>query len=216
MKSVTIVFSLFLLPFLSFGQQLEDLFQKSDTKITWLGIDFSHVKLIGDFNQFAEWGTQGVESVRNNYFPSWNDLVYKEYKKYDVAGMFRKENMVLNTDFIYALNKKAPLEEMETKSDPDYTEEDIQKFIQSYDFKEKEGLGILLVAESMNKYKEYAKYHFVVINMTNNKILLHELFTEKPGGFGLRNYWAKTFYNVVKRIKDQSYFEWKKEVTGKK
>lgn len=216
MRALAVILGLIVFPFVSKSQDLEDLFQKSDTKVTWLGIDFSHVKLIGDFNHFAEWGSQGALSIRNNYFPAWNDLVYKEYKKYDIAGMLRKEDLVLNTDYIYDLNKKAPLEEMESKLDPDYTEEDIQKFIKSYDFKEKEGLGILLVAESLNKYKEYAKYHFVVINMKNNKILLHELFTESAGGIGLRNYWARTFYNVVKRIKDQSYFNWKKKVVGKK
>ena len=203
-------------PFLSKGQNMEDLFQKSDTKITWLGIDFSHVKLIGDFNHFAEWGSQGPASIRNNYFPEWNDLVYEEYKKYDVAGMLRKEIRVLNTDYIYALNKKAPLEEMESKTDPEYTEENIQKFIKNYDFNVKEGLGILLVAESLNKYKEHARYHFVVISMKDNKILLHELFTTQAGGIGLRNYWARTFFNVIKQIKDQSYFEWKNKIIPSK
>lgn len=216
MKALTLILSLFIVPFLSNGQNIEDLFQKSDTKVIWLGIDFSHVKLVGDFNHFAEWGTQGAASIRDNYFPAWNNLVYKEYKKYDVAGMLRKENMVLNTDYIYALNKKAPLEEMESKSDPGYTEEDIQKFIKKYDFNVNEGLGILLIAESMNKYKEYAKYHFVVINMKNNKILLHELFTTQAGGIGLRNYWARTFFNVIKQVREQSYFKWKKEIMGKK
>jgi hypothetical protein len=215
MKKFIVILSI-VLPFLSNGQNLEDLFQKSDTKITWLGIDFSHVKLIGDFNHFAEWGAQGPASIRNNYFPEWNDLVYEEYKKYDVAGMLRKENMALNTDYIYGLNKKAPLEEMESKSDPGYTKEDIQKFVANYEFNTKEGLGILFVAESMNKYKEYAKYHFIVINMSDNKILLHELFTSQAGGIGLRNYWARTFFNTIKQIREHTYFEWKKEIISKK
>lgn len=205
-----------IVPYFSNGQQLADLFQQSDTKITWLGIDFPHVKLIGDFNQFAEWGAEGAASIRDNYFPEWNELVYSEYKKYDVAGMLRKENMVLDTDYAYELNKKAPLEELEARQDPDYSKETIQSFVKPYSFKQKEGLGVLLVAESLNKYKEHAKYHFVVLDLHDNTILLHHLFIEKPGGFGLRNYWAKSFFNVVKNIKEKAYFDWKEEIIGKK
>lgn len=211
MKNSILFLVLFLLtPFISSSQQIEDLFQKSDTKITWLGIDFSHVKLIGDFNQIWGIANEGPISLKNDYFPAWNNMIYSEANKYDIAAMLRKENIVLNTDDIDVINKKSAVEEMEGKVDPNYTKEDIQQFIKTHSFKEKEGLGVLLVAESLNKYKEYAKYHFVVIDMKNNSILLHELLIEKAGGFGLRNYWAKTFFNAINDIKNNYYSKWKK------
>ena len=42
------------------SQTVNDLFHESDVKITWLGIDFSHVKLIGDFAEFFEAGEKVV------------------------------------------------------------------------------------------------------------------------------------------------------------
>jgi len=192
------------------AQEIQDLFKKSETKIYWLGIDFSHVKLIGDFNQFAEWGNVSTREIRNEYFPDWNDLFYKEESKYDVAGMIRKPQVSFYTDPVYAVNKNAALEEMETRTEPEYSLEDIQSFVNKYKF-EKEGLGMMMVAESLNKFKATAKYHFVVINMKTNEILLHQHYTTAAGGFGMRNYWAKTIFNTIKTIKDSSYFDWKKE-----
>lgn len=192
------------------AQEIQDLFKKSETKIYWLGIDFSHVKLIGDFNQFAEWGNVSTREIRNEYFPDWNDLFYKEESKYDVAGMVRKSDVIFHTDPVFAVNKNAVLEEMETRTEPEYSLEDIQSFVNKYKF-DKEGLGMMMVAESLNKFKATAKYHFVVINMKTNEILLHQHYTTAAGGFGMRNYWAKTIFNTIKIIKDSSYFDWKKE-----
>lgn len=210
MKKLSLIALALTLSISSYSQEIQDLFKKSETPIYWLGIDFSNVKIIGDFNQFAEWGSLSTREIRNEYFPDWNDLMYKEEKKYDVAGMVRKSDVIFHTDPVYAANKVAALEEMETRTEPQYTLENIQSIVSKYKY-EKEGLGMMLVAESLNKFKATAKYHFVVINMKTNEILLHQQFTTEPGGFGIRNYWAKSIYTTIKTIKESSYFDWKKE-----
>ena len=35
------------------AQTAEDLFKSKNVKVSWLGIDFSHAKLIGDFGEFT-------------------------------------------------------------------------------------------------------------------------------------------------------------------
>ncbi|MFO0415517.1 MAG: hypothetical protein ACK50E_07665 [Bacteroidota bacterium] len=194
------------------AQKVSDLFGSSSTKIIWLGIDFSHARLFGDFAQFAEAGSTGPLVLKNKFFPAWNELVLSEPKKYDVAGMFRKENMLYKINTITKINSNAPIEDlMDAENEPDYKKEDIQKFIKSYDFDEKQGIGLMFVAESMNKYREMGKYHFVAINLSNKEILLHDVFEGKAGGFGLRNYWARSFYEVILQIRDQQYKIWKRE-----
>jgi hypothetical protein len=194
------------------AQTVSDLFNSSSTKVIWLGIDFSHARFFGDFAQFAEAGTTGPLVLKNKYFPSWNELVLSEPQKYDVAGMFRKEKMVYKIGPITKVNSNAPIQElMDAETDPEYKKEDIQKFISSYDFEEKQGIGLLFVTESMNKYRQSGKYHFVAINMSNKEIILHDVFEGKSGGFGLRNYWARSFYEVILQIRDQKYKSWKRE-----
>ena len=195
----------------SFSQEIADIFRKSDTKFTWLGIDYSHVKLIGDFSQIWGIDTQDGLSIKTEYFPAWNNFVYKEPDKYNLIATFRKEHIAINLDDIDKINRSTPLEEMEAITTPNYTQENIQQFIKDHQFTEKEGIGLLLVAESYDKTRELATYHFVAINMKNNAILLYDVFKEKAGGFGLRNYWAKTFYNTLDQIKSKKYNSWKKQ-----
>ncbi|MFA7274749.1 MAG: hypothetical protein WC044_12845 [Crocinitomicaceae bacterium] len=199
---------------LSFGSKAQtaaDLLSKSDVKISWLGIDFSHVKLIGSFSQFQEAGATGPQLIRDKYFPGWNQLILNE-PKYDVAGMVRKEKVEMNIEPITKINAKADLGTLEGEETPNYTKEDIQRFIKKYNFGEKEGIGMLFIAESLNKTAETARYHFVAINMKTNEILLYDVFNTVPGGFGLRNFWAKSYFGVIEAIKDKKYKAWKKEL----
>jgi hypothetical protein len=193
------------------AQTVADLFTKSETEIYWLGIDFSHVKLIGDFSQFGESGSVGVITIRNKYFPGWNELVLNESTKYDVAGMFRKSNLIINTDGITTINSNTSTEEMEANVEPKYTKDDIQKYIKGYDFGVNKGIGLMFIAESLNKNLAIGKYHFVAVDLSNNTILLHDVFEGKAGGFGLRNYWARSYYEVINEIRDSKYKAWKKE-----
>jgi hypothetical protein len=39
--------------------------------------------------------------------------------------------------------------------------------------------------------------------MKSKSVLLTKPMEGKAGGFGFRNYWAKTFFNVVKDIKGE-------------
>ena len=192
------------------SQKIEDLFSKTGTQITWLGIDFSHVKLIGEFSQFSEVGKTGTSVIRDKYFYGWNNLILNEYSKYNIEEMIRKENVNLKISAINKINENTSIEDLESDNPPNYSKEEISLFIKKYDFEEKDGIGLLLVADYLDKTKEEAKYHFVAINLSNNELLLCESLTSIPGGFGLRNYWAKTYYEVIISIRDYKYKSWKK------
>ena len=60
------------------AQEAKDLFKASDVPICWLGVDFSHVKLIGDFTEFSSAGEKNVVEIRDKYFPKWNQLILAE------------------------------------------------------------------------------------------------------------------------------------------
>ncbi|MEO9257858.1 MAG: hypothetical protein ABI207_05715 [Crocinitomicaceae bacterium] len=207
------IFTLFLLLFLNStqAQTAKDLFTASDVKITWLGIDFSHVKLIGDFAQFNDAGQKSVVDIKDQYFPAWNKLIVSEPDKYDLKGMLRKENIIYDIDMITNINAKAPVEEMEAQNAPDYTLADIEKFVKKLPIKNKDGIGILMIAESLNKNAVEAYFHFVAINMSTKEILIHERIKSEPSGFGIRNYWAGSIYQVIKKIKATYYKSWKAE-----
>ncbi len=194
---------------LLFAQEPKDLFEKSDQEIVWLGVDFSHVKLIGTFAQFFGAGEKGAEQIRDIYFPAWNKLILDERDKYDIKGMFRKEQIKYETDMITAINYKCDIENLETQNTPNYTKEEIQGFIENYNLPTNSGIGLLFIAESLSKSDEEACFHFVAIRNSDKTILIHERLKGEPRGFGLRNYWAGSIYSIIQDIKGNRYRAWK-------
>ncbi|MES1226942.1 MAG: hypothetical protein ABUT20_66325, partial [Bacteroidota bacterium] len=84
----------------------------------------------------------------------------------------------------------------------------VEKIVKGYSFGKK-GIGVMVVVESLNKTREHGTAYIVFLDMSNSKVLYSEKFTEKGGGFGLRNYWAKVVYNVLDNAGDK-YKDWKK------
>jgi hypothetical protein len=211
MKRQLITLFLLLSTAISYSQNKEDLFKSSDVKISWLGIDFSHIKLIGDFSQFFDAGEKSTVQIRDQYFPKWNNLILAEPKKYDIKGMLRKGDVYYDIDMLMRINSKSALENMESHNTPNYTVDSIKSVIAAYDIKKKEGIGILLIAESFNKNSKEAYFHFVALNMKTKELLIHERLRGEPGGFGLRNYWAGSIYDLIKQVKSNYYKKWKRE-----
>ncbi len=209
MKKIIISSLLLTFSLSAFSQKVSDLFTKSETPIYYLGVDFSNVKLIGDFNQFAEAGSVGPILVKEKYFPSWNNLVVKESEKYDIRGMFRKENVTYDLDFVTKLNSETSVENLEDTKTPNYTKENINQFINKYNVKG-DGIALVFIAESLNKNTTSGIYHFVAFNMKTKEVLLTESLTGIAGGIGLRNYWGRSIFEVIDQIKERKYKEWKK------
>lgn len=210
MKPTSIIVVLLLAYTNLFSQTNNDLFKPS-TKITWLGVDYSHVQLIGTFAQFEDAGEQDLNSIRDNYFPAWNKLILDERTKYDIQGMLNKDNIYYDIQMITELNSKTPVEDLETLNQIEYTTTDINDFVANYSFEPSENIGIVFIAECLNKSATEAFYHFVAIDMSNNSIIMQERLKGKPGGFGLRNYWAGSIYSVIKQIRNKKYAQWMSE-----
>jgi len=209
MKKIWVHLLVIFCAFPTYAQTSGDLF-RPDVQVTWLGIDFSHVKLIGNFAEFFEAGVKSTVQIRDMYFPRWNAIIMDEPAKYDVRGMLRRSNMGFDFDMISGINAQTPLDEMEAYNTTRFSEEDIQSFTRQYDFKQKAGIGIVLIAECLNKNAAEAWYHFVAMDMRTGKILIHQRLRGQPSGFGFRNYWANSIYKVIRDIRDYYYWEWKK------
>jgi len=207
MKKQIIIILLLSFSIANFAQTAGDLFKTGDAKIIWLGVVFSHVKLIG----ITDIGEVSTSEIRDKYFRQWNYLILSEPDKYDINGMLYRWDISSDIEMVMNLNAKTNLENMETYNAPQYTKEDIEGFVKEFDLNEKEGIGVLFLAECLNKIKTEAYFHFVAINMNTKEVLLHERLRGVPSGFGLRNYWAGAIYRIIKDIKSTYYKNWKRQ-----
>ena len=191
------------------SQTVEDLFQNSSVKVSYLGIDFSHVKLIGNFTEFFDAGGKNNMEIRDEYFPRWNMVVVNEREKYDIRGMLRKDEIYYDIDMISAINAETNLDGIVSYNTEKFTDAAIQSFVSQYNLEGKEGIGVLFIAECLNKSSLEAIFHFVAINMNTGEVIFQRRLRGEPHGFGLRNYWANSVGKIIQDIKFYYFNEWK-------
>jgi len=191
------------------AQSIQDFFNDKAGQVSWLGIDYSNVKLIGEFTQFKDAGAYNPAEIRDKYFPAWNALVLNEPSKFDFKGMFMLSGLVPDISMITALNAATDPEKMKGTTESKFSPEDISKIIGKYEISGKEGLAIVIIANALNKTTELASYVVVVFKLKDKDVLLCEPVVEKAGGIGIRNYWGGSLYNLVKDGKKNLYWVWK-------
>jgi hypothetical protein len=206
-------FKIVILPLLLLGQTIysqsaKDFF-KQETKINWLGVDFSHSKIIGEFSQFAGAGKKGVGEIQSVYIPAWNKLFVNEMEKYDLKKFLRKDNVYIEIDAIMTKNADTPTESLEGYNQPNYPTDSIASFIKETDLPIKNEIGALLITDYLHKGIEEAGFHFVVVDLSTKNVLFSKYLKCYPRGFGMRNYWAGAIYDALKKI-DSDYKSWSK------
>jgi len=172
-------------------------FIKNTTSMTWYGIDFSNVKLIGDK------GFEDPEKIRDEYFNSINKIVVSESSKYDLHKTFYKTNVEIDSLIIEERNLQIDLETMlagDVNSTSLINIDDIPLIISEYNTEEKEGLGLVFIMKSLEKDDKKARMFVTFFDIKSKDVLLTQEFEGKAGGFGFRNYWARSVKNVLDQI----------------
>ena len=70
----------------------------------------------------------------------------------------------------------------------------------NYSIEEKSGNGFIVIATLLDKSANKASYKVVLFDIETREILKEKEFTSKAGGFGLRNFWARTIYTLTKKF----------------
>jgi len=190
------------------AQTFQDFF-KPETNVTWLGIDFTDVKVMGHTDM-------ELEDLATRQFQGINELVLAEPKKFDLPKAFHKESVASDLSLVKAKNKGISDSQIKSDNDADlarFSNATIDKMVKSYDFGSKKGIGVIFFMEGMSKKKERSYIWVTFIDMGSKKVLYTERMEEKVGGFGLRNYYAKSIYEALEDI-EKKYKDWKKANGG--
>jgi hypothetical protein len=187
-----------------FAQTKDDILS-GNADITFLGLDFSQTKFIGDATQFKDAGAITNNDFRDKYSLGWNQLFINEQKKYDVAkNLDYKKDVSYGLDVAEKANAKLLKKDFFSNDLNDYkslTADKINQIIKKYNFQGKKGVGLLIFIEGMSKGKEEAGAWVTYVDMKSKKVLIEGYVTGKPGGFGFKNYWSKAFLNILKDAK---------------
>ncbi len=194
-----------------FAQRARDMFSPQTT-ITWLGIDFSQARFIGDYNKFR------TEADARRLMEALNELMIIEKAKYDVGKMLLKQNVYLKLEVTKDHNKTIDVDALladSLKSHDHLVIDNIKEIVSQYDFEGNTGIGLMYNVETFNKTKSEALIWVTFINMDMKEVLFSEKLAQEPGGFGLRNFWAGAIDDMMNRVRKKEMKIWKLKYLNK-
>ena len=171
-------------------------------EITFYGLDFSNIKLIGSDGFTDPW------DIKNRLFNSWNSLFRNEPDKYNLKEFFYKSSVKLNLDVVKERNQIPDPEELVTDQTYSFGKDIVEKVISDYEIPEEEGIGLVFVMESFDKNQKKGFMWVTFFDLASKKVLFTEKMSGKAQGFGIRNYYANTYYTVMKEIGKNSWKKW--------
>ena len=196
---------------ISFGavsaQTKSDVFNK-DIEVTWLGLDFSNAKFLGDREKF------GSESDVKHLMTAWNELIINESEKFNVAKAVDRSKVTNAIEVTTARNGEVDVQAIFTDNQKDYLHiqpSDIDGIVSSFDFKGKTGIGLVFIVESFSKPNVEGSMYVTFVNMGSKELLFSERLTAEPKGFGMRNFWAGAIYGVLTKMQKKEFGNWKKK-----
>ena len=160
--------------------------------IVFFGIDYSLVR----FSYIEESAAYTLRTL-----PEINRLFITEAKKYDIVKLMGKN--VVKSDFDYVNTVTYNLSEDQIIANEDYkiTESAVNDLIAKYPDSADDGVGLVFIAEHMDKKNLSGSYYVTFFNLKTKEVLTTCRKTGKPGGFGMRNFWAASIYNMMKNWK---------------
>jgi len=173
-------------------------------EITWFGLDYSQAYFIDDV------AFPSPYRLKDELFLEWNNFVFKEPKKFDIKHAFNKRHVSYSTDYISSRNSEVDIDKRVGNYwlQEDYLSIDsIQEIVSSYQLPENNsGVGLVFIVESLDKPNRRGVYWVTFFDIETKEIMLTEQIIGIPGGGGIRNYWANSFYNaLIKAGRDMGF-----------
>ena len=134
---------------------------------------------------------------------AWNNLFKSEYDKYLVKTI-KSKNITFSDELIKEVNSQINPKHRISDDESLYNHlntDKITEIISSYQIPgELSGIGFVFIAECYSKPEVKGAYYVTFFDIATKKVIVTERMTGKAKGFGLRNYWANSYYVVLKEL----------------
>ena len=160
--------------------------------IVFFGIDYSLVR----FSYIDESAANAIRTM-----PEINRLFITEAKKYDVNKLMGKPVVKTDLDHVNTVTYNLSDDQVILNEDYKISVDDVNALIAKYPDSADEGVGLVFIAENMNKKNAMGSYYVTFFDLKTREVLTTCCKTGKAGGFGMRNYWAASIYSLMKSWK---------------
>lgn len=168
----------------------------NEGELVWLGIDYTLVKFIGASDQFSD-----IPKIRDQYFRSWNELIMIEKKKYNLMTAFSVNKVYYEMENTIRRSQERSMDGIVQTNSYTISEEQVKSVVRLNTDPSVNKVGAIFVMETLNKLEGQASMWLAVFNVASGEILYMNKYSGTVGGFGFRNYWARSYYNVITNLK---------------
>lgn len=193
-------------PLLSHGQRTMNDFMEENCDVIWFGLDFSKAKLIGSE------GFNDPVAIKEDYFRKWNHLMISEGDKYEWGKALLVSDLKYDYEVVDVVNDNVKVKTLVINKSYSINEEQIKAAVSQYNLTDyKDGIGVVIVVESLDKIKEQGTGYITFFDVKSKQVLYNHKVVGEPGGFGFRNYWARAIFNWMKFTRSRVMKSVKKE-----
>ncbi|MCR5568989.1 MAG: hypothetical protein K6G31_06915 [Paludibacteraceae bacterium] len=157
---------------------------------TFYGVNYSKCHTYG-------WGENPEQTI--SALAEISRLFVSEMSKYDLQKFLEKrvDNYDVEVSVKQTLAKDPKT--LETYNQDDRLSFDtIQAVVRGLELKDSTGYGLMIFGDFLNKKDKVGIYQYVFFDIATREIVEKWEAEGEPGGFGLRNYWAKSVYNTLR------------------
>ena len=164
--------------------------------LTFYGVDFSLARIAGA-NETMEQFIHAFDQI--------NDLFLTQSQKYDLGKALKRPIGTMKLEVAKCCTHQAldtlRFENFITTDHQYDCDDQIEEHVANYRLDATEGQGCVLIANLLDKTHHTASYYILIFDNATKEIAYQVKLDGKTGGFGLRNYWANTVYEVLKKAK---------------
>ena len=169
---------------------------QGSNELVWYGIDYTLVQFIGTSDQFAD-----LPKIQNYYFRSWNEIILNESSKYDLNTAFSVSTISYNMENSILRSEQRDMDGIVQSSDYSIDEDQVKLVVEANVDPSVDGVGAMFVMETLNKTAAISTMWLAVFKVSTGEVLYTRRYSGAVGGFGFRNYYAKSLHNVIKNLK---------------
>jgi hypothetical protein len=164
---------------------------KTVRDVNFYGVDFS-LASAPDVEETPSRFKSGIVKI--------NDLLFREIQKFNIQKHMGKRVLAYNFAATDSNNANIDAQLLTSRSvREDITEAGIREIIAPLSTGNQGTVGLVFIAETLSKARQAGTFHVVFFDEATKEIIYSRKVTGKGGGFGVRNYWAASIYNILKK-----------------
>lgn len=162
--------------------------------ISFYGVDFSQGKVYG--------ATDEADKLKKAY-EEINNLFVTEASKYNVEELTGKKVNNINVKAVSSSNSGIPADNVKTtNSGFSINDQNVATALRNLKIDSGDsGTGFVIVVHQLNKSTQVGTFQMVFFDIKSRNIVSSFKLTGAASGFGLRNYWAGSVYDAMKKVK---------------